>query len=140
MLSRWLRTEATRFVSPPGGRAYSAESVQGSFEGLIYKRRLSSKSRGSDTLPLQGGWCLGVRGWKLDTYGIYINDLWKNILFSKFLFFLMKNLETKNIFSKNPEIHKIRKSWNHKIFGFFENHIFSIQDFSSEKIKFPRKK
>ena len=101
------------------------------------KRDFRAKSGGSGTFT----WTLhgprGVRSCKLDTYGIYINDLWKNSFFWNF-FFNEKSWKEKICFPKNPEIHKIRKSWNHKNSRFSEKNIFSIQDFSLEKIKFSR--
>ena len=62
------------------------------------KRDFRAKSGGSGTFT----WTLhdirGVRSCKLDTYGIYINDLWKNIFLKKIRFFSMINLEPKKYF------------------------------------------
>ena len=83
------------------------------------KRDFRAKSGGSGTFT----WTLpdprGVRSCKLDTYGIYINDLWKTFFFWKQYFFQWKILKRKNMFSeksRNPQNPKILKSQNFGIF------------------------
>ena len=81
------------------------------------------------TLPDQSR----VRTCKLDTYGIYINDLWKTIFFENTYFFWWKSWIKKICIRKIPKL----CVW---IFGIFRTNIFWFTIFTRKKCFFERKK
>ena len=81
---------------------------------LRYPSQYKGITWGEETRSLKSDSTEVVGTCKLDTDGIYINDLWKHKNFRKTIFFLLKNPGLKNIFrKKNPEIHKIEKTQIH---------------------------
>ena len=136
--SRRVQVNVLKFLH--FGESFWPGSGSSASEDSSSPRFGSPKSRDFDTLPLHLRRCLGVRGWKLDTYGIYINDLWKNILFlEKFIFSYEKSWNKTYFFekSRNPQNSKILKSQNFRIFR--KSYFFDSRFFIRKNKNFERK-